>query len=70
MLSDQDIIRQLRAIRYSSTRERNARRLPSVNALAKAAGLARPYLFEITNTGRLGTVARAKLTRALTSQQE
>jgi hypothetical protein len=63
MLSDQEIVRRLKAIRFSTRSERQARRAPSINAIAKQAGLARPYLFEIISTGRLGSTARAKLNR-------
>ena len=66
MLSDDEIVRRVRAIRFSSTRERNARRAPSINALAKKAGLSRKVVYEITNTGHLGSIARAKLNRIVT----
>ena len=66
MLSDQEIIRRLKAIRFSSTRERNARRAPSINAIGRQAGLSRKVIYEVTNTGRLGSIARAKLAPVIT----
>ena len=70
MLSDQEIIRRLKTIRFSSASERNARRAPSINAIAKQAGLSRKALYEVTTTGRLGSIARGKLTRVMTCYED
>jgi hypothetical protein len=69
-MTDEQVLRRLRAIRFSPARERNARRSLSINAIAKRAGLARPYLFEIISTGRIGSIARDKLIPVLTSQSD
>ena len=66
MISDAEIIRRVRAIRFSSPTERNARRAPSINALAKQAGLSRKVVHEVAITGHLGSISRAKLSRVMT----
>jgi len=68
MLSDAEIMRRLRAIRYSDRSERQARRIQSINGIAREAGMPRPYLFEIVSTGRLGSLSREKLSRVLSSK--
>jgi hypothetical protein len=65
MLSDAEIIRRLRIIRHSSTFERNARRAPSINGTANAAGVSREYLHQIINGKPIGRYARPKLSRVL-----
>ena len=69
-LSDAGIIKRLRAVRYSSTRERNARRAISINAIAKQAGLSRNAVYEVITKDRLGAVSRDKLGFALTCHEE
>lgn len=66
MLSDQEILRRLRAVRFSPASERNARRAPSINALAKQADLARKTIYQIATTGCLTDNLRGRLTLALT----
>lgn len=68
MLSDDEIRRRLRAIRHSSRHERNARRAPSINATAAAAGLSRETLYCIARDEPIGQRARRELTRVLTCQ--
>ena len=68
-LSDAEIIRRLRAVRHSSRIKRNARRAPSINALADQAGLTRAMLYEILKTGRLGPKSRKGLTIAFQTCQ-
>jgi hypothetical protein len=65
MLSDAEIIRRLRAIRFSPMPERFARRLPSINALHKATDISRVHLYRIIRNGQLGPKARALLSDAL-----
>ena len=69
MLSDAEIVRRLRAIRFSPTHLRNARRAPSMNGLATKAGLTREWLFQLTNGAPMGNKARSRLTMALTSEE-
>ena len=66
MLSDYDIRRRILAIRHSSRTARYGRHIPSMNALAKAAGIARETLHRIVNGAPIGPRARAGLSRALT----
>lgn len=66
MLSDDEILRRLRAIRFSPSHLRNARKAPSINALAAQAGLSRKALYAAANTGEMGATVRAKLIGAMT----
>lgn len=68
-MTDEEIFRRLRAIRFSPVTERNARRAPSINALAKQAGLSREVVYEVIRTSHLGRNARARLTSALTCEE-
>jgi hypothetical protein len=61
-IDDNEIVRHVRLVRLGSARGRCARRIPSINAIAVQAGLSRKHLYDIANTGRLGNVARQKLT--------
>jgi hypothetical protein len=66
MLSDQEILRRLRTIRFSSDTERNARRSPSLNAVITASGLGRTFVYRIIREGKgLGPRSRARLSEAL-----
>jgi hypothetical protein len=69
MLSDAEIIRRLRTIRHSPSRERYARRAPSINGIAKAAGISREYLFRLLKGEPIGSPAREKLSLVLTSER-
>ena len=62
MLSDQAIINHLKAVRYSSKLERNARRATSINGIARQAGLSRCHLHDIAAGRRpLGPLSRQRL---------
>ena len=62
MLSDQAILKHLRAIRYSPSIERNARRALSINGLATQAGLSRCHLHDIAAGRRpLGPIVKQRL---------
>jgi hypothetical protein len=65
MLSDEDIVRQLRAIRYSSRADRYGRRTTSINAVALCAGLNRRQLYRIVNGEPIGDRARVGLSLVL-----
>lgn len=61
-----DVLKELRKIRYSSPRERNARRALSINAIAERAGFTRIYVHYLASGKRpLTENARAKLEQAL-----
>ena len=65
MLSDEEIVRRLRAIRLSPRIERYARRAPSMNALATASGLTREHSHKLTSgTKGLGPLSRERLSAA------
>jgi hypothetical protein len=64
MLSDQEIVRRLRAIRFSPQGERYAKRALSMNAVVQASGLSIQRLYQIVNAGHFGCVARLKLNEA------
>ena len=66
MLSDAEIVRRLRAIRLSPASERYARRAPSMNGIAVAAGISREHVHAISNgTARLARRSRECLSKAL-----
>jgi hypothetical protein len=69
MLSDQEIVRRLRAIRHSPASLRNARKAPSINAIALRADLSRNAVYVVASTGRVGPNARPKLVAALTCHE-
>jgi hypothetical protein len=66
MLSDQEIIRRLKTLRYSPQGERCARRAPTLNQVTETAGLSRAHIYTIIRSGSLGAEARLKLNKALT----
>jgi DNA-binding phage protein len=61
MLSDQEIVRRLKIIRFSPRAEREARRALSMNAIAKQTGLARDTLYAVSTTGRLAPLTKQRL---------
>lgn len=65
MLSDDEIRRKLLELRHSPVADRLARRAPSINALAIAAGLAPEHLFRIALGQPLGPKSRVQLSRVL-----
>lgn len=67
LYSDQEIIRRLRAIRYSPAGERNAGRAPSMNAIVEASGLTVQRIYQIVREGHFGAVARLKLNQAFSA---
>ena len=67
MLSDEDILRRLRAIRFSPKTERYARRAASINGIAARAGITREHVHRIVNgSKRLTHQTRDALDRVLT----
>lgn len=66
MLSDAEIVRRLKALRYSPQGERYARRAPTLNSVTEASGLTRVHVYNIIRTGSLGAEARLKLNQAFT----
>jgi predicted transcriptional regulator len=65
MMSEADLVRAVRSIRYSSKRLRNQRRAASVHGLAKAAGLDRLTVYNIAATGRMSPETANKLRAVL-----
>jgi hypothetical protein len=63
MLTDDEIRRRLREIRFSPVADRYARRAPSMNGIAKAAGVARENLHRIVNGATIWPGQREKLSR-------
>ena len=66
MLSEQEIIRQLRAIRFSSRHERNARRAPSMHGIAQATGISRMHIYRVAVGGKITPRMRQELSHVLT----
>jgi hypothetical protein len=64
-MTDEEILRTLRTVRYSSKHERNARRALSINGLATMTGLTRQALYQILWTGHVGSRSRPALSKAL-----
>ena len=52
LLSDHEIIRRLRMIRYSSRHERQARRITSLRSIATASGIQIDYLYRVLSGQR------------------
>ena len=70
MLSDTEIMRRLKAVRYSSRLERNARRAISMNGIATKAGISREHLHRIVSGQRsLTAKGRDILSQVLTCDQ-
>jgi hypothetical protein len=65
MLTDAEIVRRLRFIRYSSRADRYGRHIQSINAVALAAGLNRRQLYRVANGEPIGDRARVALSHAL-----
>jgi hypothetical protein len=69
MLSDEEIIRQLKAVRHSDVTERNARRAPSMNAISERVGVSLNYLYRLCKGEPLGRYTRQKLSDFFTTEQ-
>ncbi len=70
MLPVAEIVRRLRIIRHSPQAERYARRIPSMNGVATAAGLSREFIHKIAEGTRVPSPrAAAALSDALTCGQ-
>jgi hypothetical protein len=67
MLSDQEIVRRLKALRYSPQGERYARRAPSLNAVTEASGLSQARIYQIIRQGTVGAYSRLKLNQAFST---
>jgi hypothetical protein len=64
-MTPEQVVRQLRAIRFSPQTARIGRRVPGIRTVARHAGLSFKTVYTILNTGHL-TPAQAKdLARAL-----
>lgn len=73
-LSDEEILRRLRAIKMSPAPERSARRLPSLRRVILISGMVKGHLYQIIDgKAGIGPVSRARLTyafRCLDAQRE
>ena len=70
MLSDEEIVRGLKAVRHSCQTERLAKRIPSMKALAASIGVSREYLYQVLRGERELTFnLRAKLSEFLSCEQ-
>jgi hypothetical protein len=69
MLSDAEIVRQLRGIRFSSQALRIGRRIPGVRTVAKQAGLSFRTVYTIIQTGSLTPAQALALAKALQAVQ-
>jgi len=68
--SAEQVVRQLRTIRYSPQAPRIGRRLPGIRTVARHAGLSWRTVYTIINTGRLTSDQAIALTRGLAAVQE
>jgi hypothetical protein len=68
-MTDEEIIGAIKAVRYSSTAERNARKRLSMNAIAKSVGVSPNYLYELCKGAPIGRFSRQRLSEFFTSQQ-
>jgi len=65
MLTDDDIVRAVRAIRYGPRNARHGRSAPSIRALAAAAQISRQTVYNAAATGRISPEVAAALASAL-----
>ena len=69
MLTDYEIMRRLRMIRYSPRSERQARRAPTLNAIATASQVRSDHLYRLlTGQYRLTDRLRQRLSHALSEK--
>jgi hypothetical protein len=65
-LKDEDIMRELRRIAYSSRHERQARRAPSMARIAAASGMMKHHIYSLlTSQCRLTDLTRQRLSIVL-----
>jgi hypothetical protein len=69
MTPDQ-VVRQLRTIKYSSQRARNGRRVPGIRTVAREAGLSFRTVYTIVQTGRLTPAQAVALARGLEAVED
>jgi hypothetical protein len=65
MLSQDDIVRRVRTVRFSSKQARNGRKTYSMYRLAVLAQLHRATLYNVAATGRMSAETADKLRSAL-----
>lgn len=67
MLSDDEILRRLKAVRNSPQHERNARRILSINSISQRTGINRTYIHNIiAGSAKIGPANRRKFSDVLT----
>ena len=71
-MTDEEIIRRLKVIRYTPASDRaSGDRLPSMTAVARQSGLPRTYLYAIiAGTQNMGSVARRRIAHVLSGNSD
>jgi hypothetical protein len=69
-MTAEQVVRRLRAIRYSPQGLRIGRRVPGIRTVARHAGLSFRTVYTIVNSGRLTLDQAQALARALEAVQE
>lgn len=67
--SEQDIISQLRAIRFADTKSRIGQTSPGIKTIADAAGLSKQTVYTIIETGQCSPLQRRSLAQAYAAVQ-
>jgi hypothetical protein len=69
-LDHSQVLRQIKAIRYSAPEARIGRRVPGVQTIAKMAGIPIRTVWEIISSGRMTSAQAAALSDALKAMQD
>jgi hypothetical protein len=69
-LTAEEVVRQLRIIRYSPADQRIGRRMPGIRTVARHAGLSFRTVYTIVQSGRLTPAQALALARGLEAVQE
>jgi hypothetical protein len=69
-MTAEEVVRQLRVIRYSSRKPRIGRRVPGIRTVARQAGLSFRTVYTIVQTGRLTPAQALALARGIEAVQE
>jgi hypothetical protein len=69
-MTAEDVVRQLRTIKFSSQRARIGRRVPGIRTVAREAGLSFRTVYTIVQTGRLTPAQVVAIARGLEAVQD
>jgi hypothetical protein len=69
-MTAQEVVRQLRVIRYSACKPRIGRRVPGIRTVAREAGLSFRTVYTIVQTGRITHAQALALATALEAVQD